>query len=834
MNKKKEEKYKFIDIEKNIENYWDKEKVYNYNYKANSKTYSIDTPPPTVSGSLHIGHIFSYTQADIIARYKRLSGYNVFYPFGFDDNGLATERFIEKKFKIKAQDLSRSDFIKLCLDETLKVEKDFEKLWKRIGLSIDWSLNYSTIDYNSRKISQKSFIELYKKNYIYRKSEPALYCTLCKTTVAQAELDDQEKETTYNDIIFKLKDDNKDLIISTTRPELLASVVAILYNKNDERYKYLENKKAIVPIYNHEVDIFSDEDVVIDKGTGLVMVSTFGDKQDIIWAKKYNLNYIKSIDFDGKLTEITGPLKNLSVKEGRKKIIEILKDNNLIVGQKETLHNVNVHERCKTEIEYLVLKQWFLKIIEFKKDFIKLADKINWYPKFMKSRYINWVENISWDWCLSRQRFYGIPFPVWHCLDCSELLIADEKDLPIDPQEVNPKKSCKNCNSNNIKADTDVMDTWNTSSLTPFILKYIYNQDFENIFDNNNFIPLSMRPQAHDIIRTWAFYTIVKSFMHLNNTEDNIPWKDIVISGHVLTTDNQKISKSKENSPFEPNNLIENYPADAIRYWTASGNLGHDVAFSESQILIGQKLLIKLLNAFKFIELNLKKHEYNFNNLKISDFLNISVENEWIIDSLRKARENYNFYFNNYEFKAALESIEKFFWNNFCDNYLEIIKDQLFNSQNYSEEKIKATLTTLYKVGFNILQLYSPFVPYITESIYNLIYKKDINLSSIHKTNFLDYELNYYFENSSKIMSYILEIINQTRKLKTENNLSLKTEIDKLNIILKEDLKDILKQEDLLIKSVTKSKDINYFTDMDLKNSLEIENNIIKNLFINI
>ncbi|CDK30816.1 valine--tRNA ligase [Candidatus Babela massiliensis] len=834
MDKKTEKKYDFGQAEQEIQHYWQEEKVYSYQYKTDqqailSNTYSIDTPPPTVSGSLHIGHIFSYTQTDIIARYKRMSGYNVFYPLGFDDNGLATERFVEKKLNIQAHDLTRSDFIRLCLEQTIITEKEFEKLWKRVGLSIDWSLNYSTIDFDSRKISQKSFVELYKNGYIYRKSEPAPYCTTCKTTVAQAELDDAEKPSAFNDIIFKVGQEN--LIVSTTRPELLPSVSALLYNPNDNRYKHLLGQKAIVPIYNYEIDILEDSDVSIEKGSGLVMVSTFGDKQDIIWAKKYNLPYIKSIDFDGRWTDVTGPLKGLKVHQARKKIIELLKENNLLVNQKNITHNVSVHERCKTEIEYLILTQWFLKILPFKSKFLELADKINWYPEFMKSRYINWVENINWDWCLSRQRFYGIPFPVWHCQDCQEVIIADEKDLPIDPQETNYQdkyhSNCPKCNSSSIVPDKDVMDTWNTSSLTPYIAKSLYAknnpesqiEDYKE-FDTNHFIPMSMRPQAHDIIRTWAFYTIVKSFMH----SGTIPWKDIVISGHVLSPEKEKISKSQGNTPLTPETLLESHPADAIRYWTASGNLGYDVAFSQNQIAIGQRLIVKLLNAFKF----LSTHLNNYNNQeKLEDFLNIGLVNEWIINNLNQSIINYKKHFENYEFKLALDNIDKFFWHDFCDNYLELIKDQLFNPQNYKEEQVKATLSTLYQVGLNILQLYAPFVPHITDNLYNLIYKKNINTKSIHQTTFNDHKIDLYFENSPQVMEHILSIIRQVRKLKSESNLSLKTEINKLTIYTNSNIKDILESEEKLIKAITRAQNIDYILSQESKLGITQEDNII-------
>ncbi|BDC35239.1 hypothetical protein Noda2021_11970 [Candidatus Dependentiae bacterium Noda2021] len=563
-----EKQYNHQTTEKQLQELWQSQQLYAAENNA-GPLYSIDTPPPTVSGNLHIGHVFSYTQTDIVARYKRMNGFSVFYPFGFDDNGLATERFVEKKLNISAHRMARSEFIKLCLQASHDAEGEFKQLWQSIGLSVDWTKSYSTISPLVRKLSQLSFIDLYEKGFVYRKNEPALYCAQCRTSVAQAELDDAEKDAFFNDIVFKDEHGN-DLIIGTTRPELLYSVVALLYNPDDVRYMHLKNKQAIVPIYGHQVPILPDEKVEIEKGTGLVMVATFGDKTDIEWFKKFQFPYRQSVGLDGKWTAQTGVLAGLSAFHAREKILKELADHGLLLQQKAIKHSVNVHERCKKEIEYVLISQWFLNILDHKKKFIELADQIQWFPPYMKVRYQNWVENIGWDWCLSRQRFYGIPFPVWHCSDCAEIIISEQQNLPVDPQETSYHKPCPICGSSNIIPDTDVMDTWNTSSITPYICYALYNENYDNVFNDavsEQFIPMGMRPQAHDIIRTWAFYTIVKAWMH-NKT---IPWSNIVISGHVLTTAKEKISKSQGGDSRTPQKLLEQFSADSIRYWTASG-----------------------------------------------------------------------------------------------------------------------------------------------------------------------------------------------------------------------------------------------------------------------
>lgn len=791
-----EKKYNHLQAEQEVQHLWEREKTYSTEHNP-GPLYSIDTPPPTVSGSLHIGHIFSYTQTDIIARYKRMSGFSVFYPFGFDDNGLPTERFVEKKQNVAGYKMTRSAFIELCLKETQEVEHEFQKLWQRMGLSVDWNLCYSTIDARTRKISQQSFIELYKKGFVYRKDEPALFCTACRTSVAQAELDDAERASTFNDIAFELADNqNTKLIISTTRPELLPSCVALLYNPADQRYQHLQGKEVVVPLFGHKVPLIADEQVLIDKGTGLVMCCTFGDKTDIEWFKKYNLPYRPAMGHDGKFLESTGPLAGLNVKQAREKILELLKEAGALVGQRAISHMVNIHERCKHDIEYLMLPQWFLKLLPYKQEFIKLGEQINWYPTFMKSRYKNWVENINWDWCLSRQRFFGIPFPAWHCITCQEIIMACPEDLPVDPQETAYKGTCPKCGSSTIVPDTDVMDTWNTSSLTPYICKELYKGD-------QQFLPMSMRPQAHDIIRTWAFYTIVKTWMH----DSTIPWKDIIISGHVLSTQKEKISKSQGNSPLAPENLLSLYPADVLRYWTASATLGHDVAFSDTQLKIGQRLLTKLWNAFLFIK------EYGIVEAAATNnsYETGSTVHAWIMHRSAETFKTYQYYFDQQEFSLALDAVEKFFWHDVCDNYLELVKDQLFNPSSYAEQEVARTRRTLATVGLRLLQLYAPFMPHITEAIYQALYQDKIGTCSLHQTRFSDYQQVFTAPDAVNVMNTVLSIVGAVRKLKSDHQLSLKTPLKQLVVsAVSPKMQQLLTKEEQLLKGVTRAESILY------------------------
>jgi valyl-tRNA synthetase len=414
------------------------------------------------------------------------------------------------------------------------------------------------------------------------------------------------------------------------------------------------------------------------------------------------------------------------------------------------------------------------------------------------------VENINWNWCLSRQRFYGIPFPVWHCRSCNEIIVATIEQLPIDPQETPYSGKCPQCARSDIVPDTDVMDTWNTSSLTPYICFNLFDNDKTNPFEeknNSKFIPMGMRPQAHDIIRTWAFYTIVKTWMH----NAMAPWKTIIISGHVLSDSKEKLSKSKENAKTNPDVLLNMYPADAIRYWTASGSLGQDIAFSEMQLAQGQRLITKLWNAFRFIS------EHTADIQLSSKPATFDAINEWILHQATKAFEKYKVYLDQHEFNLALDEAEKFFWHDVCDNYLELIKNQLFNPAHYTQEQVYATRWTLHTLGLRLLQLYAPYLPHITETLYQELYRPHLNVASIHQTRFTDIQQKFDYSESAQAIKHVLDVVAQVRKLKTEQKLSLKTPIQKLIIQYSDEkLKKIIENQELLIKGISQAITIEY------------------------
>ena len=779
--------YNHKEIEEKWKNYWEKNKIYKFDPNSKKPVYSIDTPPPTVSGQMHMGHAFSYIQQDVIVRYKRMKGYNIFYPFGTDDNGLATERLVESINNVRGKDMNRDDFINLCIKTLEKIRPKYIQDWKNIALSADFDIFYSTIDKHSRKISQRSFIELYKNGREYRKKSPVIWCPECHTAIAQVEMEDRELTSTFNDIIFKV--DGKDLVISTTRPELLSSCVAIFYNPIDKRYKNLKGKKAKVPLFNYEVPILEDEKADPQKGTGIVMCCTFGDQTDVEWYKKHNLPLRVSFAKHGTMTKTAEKYEGLTIKQAREKIIEDLKKQNLLKKQEKIKHTVNVHERCGTEIEILESEQWFIKYLDLKTKFLEAGNKLNWYPKHMKNRYDNWIKGLQWDWCISRQRFFGVPFPVWYCKKCNEVKLAEIEDLPVDPLYEKPKTKCK-CGSNEFIPEKDILDTWATSSLTPRLAIELFKDKkiFKKLF------PMSLRPQAHDIITFWLFNTVVKSQLHYTKN----PWKDVVISGWALDPNGKKMSKSKGNV-IEPQEKLETYGADVLRFWASGSKLGEDLPFQEKDLVTGKRFAIKLWNASKFTLTHLKDYKPT-KPKKLEDF------DKFLLSKLQRLVDNSTKSFDKYEYSRNKLDTENFFWNTFCDYYLEIVKDRLYNKKRTKQEKDSAKYT-LYIILLTNLKLLAPIMPYITEEIYYTYFIKQEKAKSIHVSIWPKSDKKLINQKIEKSGNKAIEIISKVRKFKAQKQISLKKEIT-LTLDKKDekDLKPFIKD----LQAVVNAKEIKY------------------------
>jgi len=742
-------------IEEKWRNFWDKEKIYAFNKKKKGKVFSIDTPPPYASaGHLHVGHALSYTQFEIIARIKRMLGFNVYFAPGYDDNGLPTEKFVEEKFGINKSKTNRTEFRKICLRESAKVEKVYtDNVFKKLGHSYDWDLLYQTISPESQRVSQTAFLRLVKKKQCYRAKEPIIWCSFHETALAQAEVEDLDRKTKLNYIEFGDKD---RILIATTRPELLSSCVGIFVHPDDKRYKNLIGKEILVPIFDYVVKVRTDAKVDPKFGTGIVMVCTFGDNTDIEWWKKYKLDLKISVDEKGKLNENAGKFKGLSLKEGREKILEELKKQDRLKKQEDLEQTVGSCWRCNTPVEYIVKDQWFISALKHKKELLNLGKKVNWYPEFMKARYDNWVKNLAWDWVISRQRYYGVPIPVWYCEKCGEVIFPQEKELPLDP--LDKSKKCPKCKID-AKPETDVFDTWMTSSNTPEIaLRWL-----EKPNQYKKLVPMNLRPQSHDIIRTWAFYTILKSYLLFNR----IPWKDIIINTFVLDPKGKGMSKSKGNAVWA-DELIDKYGVDIFRYWVGNASLGNDLPFNEQDLIAGKRFITKLSNASRFVFMNLK--DYTGKKPR-----KLEPVDKLFLDKLDSVSKKTIEYYSQYNIAGAKRETEYFFWYGFCANYLELVKKRVYNEKG--DKKLSAQYG-LYKILLTILKLIAPIMPFITEEIYQEYYKKFEKDKSIHLT--LWNKIKQIKED--KLFNELIKFNSYVWKKKKEKRISLRDEISGIKI----------------------------------------------------
>jgi len=755
------------EMEKKWQRHWEKEKVYKFDRKSKKPVYSIDTPPPTVSGTMHMGHAFAFTQQDFIARYKKMSGFNVFHPIGFDNNGLATALMVEKKKGIKSKNYTREEFIKIVLEGTAEEEKKMRAAFESIGLSLDWSLLYRTIDELARKTAQYSFLDLYKQDRLYQKDAPTMWCPSCETAVAQAELEDKEIESAFNDIVFKTEE-GKEIVIATTRPELLPSCVAVFVHPTDKRYKSLVGKKLKVPLFDLRVPVKEDLRADPEKGTGVVMCCTFGDQTDMEWYYAHKLPLRMSIAKDGRMNELADKYKGMKLVEARKAITEDLKKEGLLKGQKPIKHAVNVHERCKTEMEILPSLQWFVKYLDLRDEYVIKAEALQWVPSFMKARYDNWIKGLQWDWSISRQRHYGVPFPVWYCKKCKHVILAEEKDLPVDPLKDKPKKKCK-CGSSDFVGEKDTLDTWFTSSLTPQInCKWVEDKKFFG-----KMFPMDLRPQGHDIIALWAFNTVVKALFH----QQQLPWKTITINGWALDPKGKKMSKSLGNV-IRPEEMVGKYCADALRYWAGLPILGEDVPFMEKEMVAGKKFITKIINASRFVEMATK----GVKPAKI-DKKDLLPEDRAILSKLNRLIKESTQAFERYEFSKCLNPTRNFFWLQFADFYIEEVKTRVYNKKDKSG---KVAAAVLQDVLWKTVLLLAPFLSHTTEEIAQTYFKKKLKGKSIHLEQWPVFDEKLIDEKAEAVGDLINQVIAEIRKKKSEARKPLNTPVKKAVLTIAE------------------------------------------------
>src|SRR6266545_1050298 len=816
------QRYNAAEAERRWQDIWASERLYEFDPADPRPPFAIDTPPPTVSGTIHIGHVYSYVQAEAMARFWRMQGHNVYYPFGFDDNGLPTERFVEKLRGIRARDLSRPEFIATCLEVSREFEDRFEIFWRSLGMSVDWRLRYSTIDPAARRISQWSFIDLYRKGLVYRAQSPNPWCIECQTAIAQAEMEDAERGTTFYTLAFGILGDERRttnderntlasdpsslvlrpssiLPIATTRPELLPACVAVFVHPEDTRFTQLIGQTAIVPLFGHAVPILADPTVDPSKGSGAVMCCTFGDTTDVAWWRAHDLPLIPLVTRQGRLSADGGPYADLSLAEARKRIVADMRAAGLLLADHPAEQTIRVHERCKTPLEILETQQWFIRVLDAKAALLAAGRQIAWRPEYMRARYEHWVENLAWDWCISRQRFYGVPFPAWHCDQCGAIILADEARLPIDPCADTPTRAC-DCGNTDLRPDPDVMDTWATSSVSPQIAARM----FENPELYPRLFPMQMRPQAHDNIRVWAFYTIVKSHYHFGT----IPWETRMISGHGLDPAGHKISKSRGNAAAGPEALITRYGADPVRYWACGGALGADRPINEDAMKQGTRLITKLWNAARFIELQIADCRLQIaeDNLQ-SAIYNLQWSDRALLSWLQRLIARATASFQAYDYAAARDATERFFWGMLCDNYLEWVKGRLYDG---ADEQRPAAQYTLYHTLRAILKLFAPIMPHVTEEIYQQLYggSATSGRDSIHLSAWPLADEALIDVDAERAGEALLALTASVRRWKSARKIGLGAELAQLTIATADDgLRAALEGAAADLRSVTRARE---------------------------
>lgn len=847
---------------------WAAAGLYNFSHDDLRPMFAIDTPPPTVSGNITIGHVYSYVQAEAMARFWRMQGYNVYYPFGFDDNGLPTERFVEKTLGIRGRDLPRPEFIQACLQVSQQVEERFEQFWKRLGFSVDWRLRYSTIDPHARRISQWSFIDLYQKGRIERAQAPNPWCVECQTAIAQAEIDDALRPTTFYTIAFALvnqnssslfsptsseKKERKHITIATTRPELLPACVAIFVHPDDERYADLIGREAIVPLSDRRVPILADTGADPEKGSGAVMCCTFGDSADVAWWRNHDLPLIPLVSRQGTLGPDAGPYQGLSLAEARRRILADLEAQGWLTGTQQAEQSVRIHERCKTPLEILETSQWFIRVLDKKNELLEAGRQMTWHPEYMRTRYEHWVENLSWEWSISRQRFYGVPFPLWHCNTCGGVVLADMQQLPVDPSSDSPPRPCS-CGSTDLRPEADVMDTWATSSVSPLIAAGLaapggHTSPLDEPWVQR-LMPMQLRPQGHDIIRTWAFGTITKSLFHTGQ----IPWETLMISGHALAPDGTSIHKSLGNNPIEPDTLIERYSADALRYWACATSLGADLAVSEEEMRQAGRLCTKLWNAARLLHSQgaevRGQGSGGGESRKVGKWESGRVGNQgsgdeetggapqdsvasillppdramlsWLQTLITQVTSSYK----RYDYAAARELIERFFWDSFCDDYLEWIKARLYDG---TAQEHDAALATAMETMHCILTLLAPIMPHVTEAIYQHLFMDGEaplaqSFSSVHQLAWPQPDPMRHDAHAEELGLALRAIGTAVRRRKSEQHLSPAAPLAKLQLMCNNaELRGLLEQSQVDLRSLTRAQSMSISADMSEASQLVAE-----------
>lgn len=711
-------------VEEKWQQYWLSQEVYKQVYRFDTESsrpaFIIDTPPPFTSGELHMGHAYWNILNDAVARYKRMRGFNVLLPQGWDCQGLPTELKVQYVWKIPKED--PEIFRKKCIEWTELMIAKMRTMMRKLGYRPDWEqFEYRTMDNWYWACVQRTLISLYRRGLIYHREFPVHWCPRCGTALAQAELGYVEREGELYYVIFLLNEEKIE--VATTRPELLPACQALAVNPNDDRYSRIVGKEAKVPMFNKKVRVLADDNVDPTFGTGVVMICTYGDEQDIKWQQRHKLPITQVINEEGKLIG-TGRYDGLKVEEARKAIVEDLRKTGALSRIEKINHRVLSHtERadCMSPIEFLVRKQWFIRSMDFRHEVLKLCKEMRWIPEHMLQRLVDWVNSMEWDWVISRERIFGTPIPFWQCASCGYVISPDEKTLPVDPRRGPPPvKGCPSCGSSKIEGVNYVCDCWVDSSITPLVITgYFSNQQlFRRLF------PATVRQQGHDIIRTWLYYTVLRCLLEVGER----PFHEVLINGHILGPDGFKMSKSRGNVVL-PEEGLSRFGADAMRQALLSLTLGSDFPFKWEVVRHGKGFLQKIWSSIRFVYPFVRNYKpYQKNSYALLE----NVFDKWILSKLRKVIIEVTKACENYQFHLALEHLQKFYWLEFCDQYIEAVKHRLYQEEDV--EKLSA-IYTLDAVIWAFIRMLAPICPHITEEIYHLLYKERMGAISVHGTS---------------------------------------------------------------------------------------------------
>lgn len=805
-------RYKFTDVQKKWIDYWKKEKIYSFNPKKRGKVFTMDTPPPFVSGTLHLGHVLNHSWIDFVARYNKMKGKNVYFPQGFDCHGLPVELAVEKNYGVSKYD--RDEFLAKCHEWVEKNINNMTKQFDDLGYSTDWNHTYRTMNDNYKYKVQWSLLYFYKQGWLYREKFPTHFCVNCETSVAKAEVSyqDEHGKLWFLKLPIVGRNNGEHITIATTRPEYLEACVGVFIHPNDERYYHLSAAEIEIPFTNRTVRVETDSNVDMNFGTGIVYCCTYGDETDIKWKLEYNLDEIQIFTEDGHMNE-NSRYKGMTILEAREQIVKDLEDAGYLEDIKNHDHRIVVHSErssCRKPIEFLPVYQWFINVKDFTEEIIESGEAMKWYPEKHKQRLIDWCKGLDWNWVISRQRVFGTPIPFWYCVKCGEIIPPNEKDLPLDPLKTPPPiNECPKCKSKNLKGEKDICDCWIDSSITPLaIAKWLEDEDFFKKAYTN---ALVHRPQGYEIIRTWLFYTLFRC----KKLTDKAPFAETMINGMVAGPDGRKMSKSFGNI-VSPDEVMPEFGADAIRQWAAMGSLGDDYPFEYTWINIQSKqpvkeevilkemknlppkkfnnkyrrnyeqltgasrLLTKVWNAYRLMKMNLDK--VNLKEINLGE-MNMNSIDHYIYSEFNKKLEAITRYFDEYNWHEGFALLRPFFWNEVCDNYIEAIKYRL----NAEEEETRQTsLKIALNLFFNLLKIFAIFMPFITEEIHSIMFQQFTGLKSIHLDKWPKAYDNLSDERALE-GNEALSVIKELRSIKSSLKIPLGEDVSRVIIFVKKD-----------------------------------------------